>query len=264
MTALTFLQRGGEACVLVHPKDDKHVLRVSRLNAMQQYRAMLQLEKSIYGENKEYLCTPVEMSYRNKCFFAMSPRLECDLFDVFYKKVEVTSEQGKDIILQVLLGVKCLQDAGYVHGDLKPENLLITPRANNGDKRGYHCKITDFGFLVEAGKQVNLSKAKYPRNMKYVAPEIRDQSCEYVTTEIDIWGCGIVYYLLYYYTDENDQFSWVYNYIDESLARDIRDKIGNEDDANFNALKLIRAMTDPVAKNRINVDGVLRSFKNYA
>lgn len=59
----------------------------------------------------------------------------------------LTTRQTDKLIIELLNGVKRLHDKGYVHQDLKSDNVLIY-----GDlKGGYHLKIADFGLFARQG-----------------------------------------------------------------------------------------------------------------
>lgn len=71
-------------------------------------------------------------------FYLILEYMKCgDLYEVTKEK-PLGDEQVWDIFRQVIRGIKYLHDNNIVHGDIKPQNILL---ANNG------CiKISDFGL----------------------------------------------------------------------------------------------------------------------
>ena len=70
------------------------------------------------------------------------------------------------------------------HRDIKLENLIINPETKE-------IKLIDFGFAVYSTKALKM----HCGTPNYMAPEIVSKK-EYKGASIDIWCCGIVYYLL--------------------------------------------------------------------
>lgn len=96
---------------------------------------------------------------------------------------------------QLINGVHYLHSVGVAHRDLKPENLLL-------DNTGQILKITDFGtsevfrtcFERTARKATGICGST-----PYIAPE--EYECKtdgYDPAKVDVWACGIVYYVMVY------------------------------------------------------------------
>ncbi|TPX78252.1 hypothetical protein CcCBS67573_g00462 [Chytriomyces confervae] len=102
-----------------------------------------------------------------------------DVIDCFFK--------------QLLSGVSYLHSMGVAHRDLKPENLLL-------DAACRIIKITDFG-VSEVFRAPFESHTKKGHGMcgsgPYIAPEEFTQK-EYDSELVDVWACGIIYYVMLY------------------------------------------------------------------
>lgn len=98
------------------------------------------------------------------------------------------------IIYQIIAGLAYMHQQGYVHRDMKPENILITYGTVIGDQRVFpDVKITDFELLKEiaAGDAVpHLFGSRI-----YQAPEVLKEGK--VLPEADIFSIGIVLYEIF-------------------------------------------------------------------
>ena len=88
---------------------------------------------------------------------------------------------------ELLDGLAAVHEAGIVHRDVKPENLLVD---TSGDQP--HIKLTDFGIarLTYGGSLTRLSSVI--GTPEYMAPEIADHDT--ATPAADLYSTGIVLY----------------------------------------------------------------------
>ena len=87
--------------------------------------------------------------------------------------------------MQLFTALRHLVRAGIVHGDIKPDNILVNERLNE-------CALCDFG---SASYLADCSITPYLVSRFYRAPEIM-LGCEY-GVGIDTWSVGCVLYELY-------------------------------------------------------------------
>lgn len=82
------------------------------------------------------------------------------------------------IIRNVLRGLAVLHDQGFIHGDIKPTNIMI-------DSQG-QVKLVDFGRAVRIGEKVNILLG----SPLFMAPEVhrREPGC----LQADIFSAGLV------------------------------------------------------------------------
>lgn len=113
--------------------------------------------------------------------------------------------QSIAIIRQVLRGLDFAHKAGFVHRDVKPENILIDARAHN---QGYddegHVKLTDFGLgassrqfgseSIEMSVTMDKHKATIVGTIDYMSPE--QKAGEEVDARTDLYAVGIVLFEL--------------------------------------------------------------------
>ncbi|MCQ2819020.1 MAG: protein kinase [archaeon] len=108
----------------------------------------------------------------------------------FRKKGETIPEPKiKNIIYQIVSGLKYLHEKGIMHRDLKPENILIMQDTNL-------IKIADFGVAREIPTYASNSMTDYVCTRWYRAPECILKSTEY-NESIDVWAVGCIMCELY-------------------------------------------------------------------
>jgi len=76
------------------------------------------------------------------------------------KDPNVTYTEGmlKCIMKQIMTGLKYMHSAGFVHRDLKPQNLLIRDQGPKLGNMRYQCKLCDFGLARCINRNENQPK----------------------------------------------------------------------------------------------------------
>ncbi|CAN7103185.1 unnamed protein product [Brassica rapa subsp. narinosa] len=106
----------------------------------------------------------------------------------------------RDFTLMILQGLVSVHSHGYVHCDLKPENLLVFPRHVGGLQSTYELKISDFGMSTKAGEESEFWEFDSPflGTPLYMSPESVQEGV--AEKALDLWSLGCV--VLEMYTGE--------------------------------------------------------------
>ena len=92
-----------------------------------------------------------------------------------------------DILLACAEALKYAHSAGAVHGDIRPDNVIITP-----DGR---VKVTDFGLGASVAASNKLQLSALPEAADYLAPEVASGRAPETRTDLYSLGC-ILYEML--------------------------------------------------------------------
>lgn len=94
-----------------------------------------------------------------------------------HNNISCSLEAFVQIIIDILEALRVVHEHGYIHNDVKPENILIT---NN-----YRGMLTDFGLC----RKYTGDNREFLGTIKYMAPE-KINKVPYNQT-VDIWAIGV-------------------------------------------------------------------------
>ncbi|GBL51470.1 hypothetical_protein [Candidozyma auris] len=110
-----------------------------------------------------------------------------ELFDYILKHRCLKESTAKKLFAQLVSGVDYMHSKGFVHRDLKLENLLLDNQKN--------IIITDFGFVNSFSRECETLKTSCGSPC-YAAPELVLSSQRYNGRKVDIWSLGVILYAM--------------------------------------------------------------------
>ncbi|MEV5428891.1 Stk1 family PASTA domain-containing Ser/Thr kinase [Streptomyces sp. NPDC052701] len=116
-------------------------------------------------------------------YLAMEYVAGCTLRDVLRERGALRPRAALDILESVLAALGAAHRAGFVHRDMKPENVLI------GDDG--RVKVADFG-LVRAVDTVTNTTGTVLGTVSYLAPEQIENGT--ADPRVDVYACGVMLY----------------------------------------------------------------------
>ncbi|MFI2639695.1 Stk1 family PASTA domain-containing Ser/Thr kinase [Streptomyces sp. NPDC018610] len=116
-------------------------------------------------------------------YLAMEYVAGCTLRDVLRERGALQPRAALDILEPVLAALGAAHRAGFVHRDMKPENVLI------GDDG--RVKVADFGLVRSVDTVTNTTGAVLG-TVSYLAPEQIDNGT--ADPRVDVYACGVVLY----------------------------------------------------------------------
>ncbi|MFJ6936058.1 Stk1 family PASTA domain-containing Ser/Thr kinase [Streptomyces sp. NPDC101132] len=116
-------------------------------------------------------------------YLAMEYVSGCTLRDLLRERGALQPRAALDVLEPVLAALGAAHRAGFVHRDMKPENVLI------GDDG--RVKVADFGLVRAVGSVTDTTGAVLG-TVSYLAPEQIENGT--ADTRVDVYACGVVLY----------------------------------------------------------------------
>lgn len=132
---------------LVRDKEDQHIYAMKVLNKRQlvQKNQILNtiVEKDFLVQNDNPWLVQLYYAFQDqKCLYLVMEYLPGgDLMTLLINRNILTETETKFLIAESVLAINCVHKQGFIHRDIKPDNLLLT-------KDG-HVRLTDFGLSTK-------------------------------------------------------------------------------------------------------------------
>ncbi|XP_055689000.1 proto-oncogene serine/threonine-protein kinase mos-like [Lutzomyia longipalpis] len=112
-------------------------------------------------------------------------RISGENLHVILNVIHLSTVHGIEILSQVASGLIYCHRQGVTHGDLKPQNIMITLMENN---RRYVAKLCDFGCSSRV--EENPKREMCRGTIRYMAPEALNGAP--LTPKVDIFAFGVI------------------------------------------------------------------------
>ena len=173
---------------------------VSFLNKCKGNPNIIQMYDSYYHQNNYYLVLELgEMSLRE-----------------YLRHRTCTYTTARSIIRQICYGMSFIHSLGFIHSDLKPDNIMITHK----NSEVVHVKIIDFGCVRKISQIPLLYPGETDDSMIYFttrwfrSPEVILNHIQHVNHGVDLWAVGCIMYqiisrrYLFCGMNHEDMLSW--------------------------------------------------------
>ncbi|KAK6462354.1 serine/threonine protein kinase [Scheffersomyces coipomensis] len=156
-----------------------------------------------------------------------------------------TSQDIKDVFMQILNALEFCHSYGVYHRDLKPENILIG--------EDWSIKLCDWGLATTT--KIITDKDEFDiGSERYMAPELFDSDLEsYDASKIDLWSIGVILLTLVFHKNPFQ----VANYSDKRFIQ----FAGNRE-ALFDIFSSMSGDMFSVLRVCLNIDPANRSLEN--
>ena len=130
-------------------------------------------------------------NYRFICMeYAEQKTLKNKIQEAIKEKKGINDEEIFTIFVQILLGLFALEENGYMHQDIKSENILLKTQKIDGENY-LNVKLSEIGFSRKLDKKIG-SKTFFGTPY-YLSPEVISYEEKYDLNS-DIWSLGVVLY----------------------------------------------------------------------
>ncbi|GJQ75197.1 hypothetical protein Trydic_g9799 [Trypoxylus dichotomus] len=186
----------------VHVVKEKQTSDIYAMKTIKKYKSLEQKyssfeeERNIMAFSISPWLTRLQYAFHDSTnlYFVMEYHPGGDLFGLLNRQGGTLPESAASFyIAELVLGLNDLHNMGYVHRDIKPDNILL-------DRCG-HVKLADFGSASSLNAKGEISHIIPIGTPEYIAPEVlqsldnKKQNVQYGVAS-DYWSLGILAYEL--------------------------------------------------------------------
>jgi serine/threonine protein kinase len=167
--------------------DDEDMVAEARAHAMANLRREIELQSQIKNPHVVHLFDVFELE--GNCIGIVMDLVEGDtLQQMVEANGPLPIEQAFTILRQASIGVHEVHEAGMVHRDLKPHNLMVEMLPSGED----FVRVLDFGIMCL--QDAVDSTRNFAGTPAYASPE--QAACERLDRRSDIYSMGVVFFYM--------------------------------------------------------------------
>lgn len=245
------LGRGGYGVVYKAKKQDGTIVAVKTCNAKNEEECRI-FEREIHVHSKMKHPNIVQFyeagTHENTQYFSMQYVRGRNLKTRIEKRGPLCSEKALSYISQLASALNFIDSQGYVHRDIKPDNIII-----NRNK----ARLTDFGLVQAWDFDLNEAENDMFGTPAYMAPEyLKGQSV--LDISYDVYSLGITFYFMVtgeypFPIDSNPH---------EVFKKHIRAKIPLVEKMPDLVNRLVQGMTEKLPSNRPSPSEIVSEIEN--
>ncbi|KJE88721.1 Cdc42-binding protein kinase beta [Capsaspora owczarzaki ATCC 30864] len=184
----------------VHLVKDKHSGNTYAMKCLSKFEMLKRSDTAFYWQERDVMAasnTPwiISLHYafqdEKYLYLVMDFVPGGDLVTIL-SKYDFTEDMTRFYMAETVLAVDALHQLGYIHRDIKPDNMLL-------DASG-HVKLADFGTCIKVGKDGLVRSDSAIGTPDYISPEVLESQngAGVYGGECDWWSVGIMLFELLY------------------------------------------------------------------